>query len=162
MCPRLTRFPEPEQPLFWSIPNGFYIFYNLIFALMSYPLGIIGDKMGLKRTLIVGLFLFAITYFAMAFAIEWWHFIVIFLIYGIYAAASDGISKALITNISKRTETATAIGFYTSFASVAAFFASSIGGLLFLLNPKIMYIFSGTGVLLVVVFFVFVKVKVNE
>ena len=62
---------------------GFYIFYNLVFALMSYPLGIIGDKMGLKRTLIVGLFLFAITYFAMAFAFEWWHFIVIFFIYGI-------------------------------------------------------------------------------
>ena len=141
---------------------GFYIYYNLIFALMAYPLGMIGDKIGLKRTLIFGLLLFSLSYFAIGFAFQWWHYVLIFFIYGIYAAATDGISKALISNISKRTDTATAIGFYTSFASVFAFLASSVGGLLFLFNPKIMFLFSGAGVLMVVIFFVLVKVKVDE
>ena len=141
---------------------GFYIYYNLIFALMAYPLGMIVDKIGLKRTLIFGLLLFSLSYFAIGFAFQWWHYVLIFFIYGIYAAATDGISKALISNISKRTDTATAIGFYTSFASVFAFLASSVGGLLFLFNPKIMFLFSGAGVLMVVIFFVLVKVKVDE
>ena len=39
-----------------------YIFYNLVYALASYPLGAIADKIGLKTMLIAGLFLFAGVY----------------------------------------------------------------------------------------------------
>jgi len=34
---------------------GVYIFYNLIYALFSFPLGIIADKFGLKKIFIIGL-----------------------------------------------------------------------------------------------------------
>lgn len=39
---------------------GVYIFYNLIFALLAYPVGILADKLGLKRIFLIGLFVFAI------------------------------------------------------------------------------------------------------
>ena len=45
---------------------GIYIFYNLIYALFAFPIGILADKVGLKTIFIIGLVLFAIVYFGMA------------------------------------------------------------------------------------------------
>ena len=39
---------------------------------------------------------------------------ILFSIYGIYAAATEGVIKAWITNLAHKENTATAIGFYTS------------------------------------------------
>ena len=43
-----------------------YIFYNLIYALFAFPMGVIADKIGLKTIFIIGLALFTIVYFGMA------------------------------------------------------------------------------------------------
>ena len=140
---------------------GVYIFYNLIYALASLPLGILADKIGLRKTMIIGFSLFAIVYLSMGFATAWWQYAVIFSLYGLYAASTEGVSKALISNISIKEETATAIGFYTSLASIFALLASSIGGLLFFYNPTLMFVFSGTGVVLVVMYFILLKLNRN-
>jgi len=46
---------------------GVYIFYNLIYALSAYPLGILADKIGLKNIFVTGLFLFTLVYAGMGF-----------------------------------------------------------------------------------------------
>jgi len=88
---------------------GFYIFYNLVYALFSYPVGIIADRIGLKTMLLVGLFLFSGVYFLIGWAGSALVFGLLFFFYGIYAASTEGISKALISNLADRNETATAI-----------------------------------------------------
>ena len=50
------------------------------------------------------------------------------LIYGIYAAATEGVTKAWITNVAHDTNTATAVGFYTSCQSICSLLASIIAG----------------------------------
>jgi MFS family permease len=140
---------------------GVYIFYNLVYALFALPIGILADKIGLRKTMIFGFLIFALVYLGMGFAVVWWQFAIIFFLYGLYAASTEGVSKALISNISAKEETATAIGFYTSFASIFALLASSIGGLMFFYSPKLMFIFSGTGVFLVVLYFVLLRLKKN-
>lgn len=109
---------------------GVYIFYNLIYAVFAFPLGILADKIGLKKILIFGLVLFSLSYFLISISTTTIHYIVVFLIYGMYAAATEGISKAWISNIVTKNETATAIGLYTSFQSIATMLASTITGLL--------------------------------
>jgi len=132
---------------------GVYIFYNLIYALISFPVGILADKFGLARTLIAGLVVFAIVYFLLGFAVLSWQFITLFGIYALYAAASEGISKAWISNLADKNKTATAIGFYTSFASIFTMLASSVAGLIwYTLGMKAMFIISGTGVLFVAIY----------
>jgi len=108
---------------------GLYIFYNLVYALCAYPLGRLADKWGLKKIFITGLFLFALVYTGFSFAKEIWVYIILLVLYGIYAAATEGIAKAWISNITSKTETATAIGTFSGFQSIAALFASSMGGL---------------------------------
>lgn len=107
-----------------------YIFYNLVYAISSGPIGILGDKIGLKKTFIIGLCCFVITYAGLPFAPSFTAMLPLFFIYGVYAAATEGISKAWISNIAKKEEVATAIGFYASWQSLFTFLASAFAGLL--------------------------------
>jgi MFS family permease len=107
---------------------GVYIFYNLVYALMSYPLGALGDKIGLKSIFIAGLVLFAIVYGGIIFAASVPILLALFFLYGVYAASTEGISKAWISNIVSKNEVATAIGFYTGMQSIYTLLASSLAG----------------------------------
>lgn len=107
-----------------------YVFYNLVFALAAYPMGVLADKLGTKKVLVAGLLLFAITYAGFAVANEAWMVFALFFLYGLYAAATEGVAKAWITNLAKGNETATAIGFFTSCQSICTLLASVIAGAL--------------------------------
>jgi MFS family permease len=109
---------------------GVYIFYNLVYALAAYPLGILADRLGMKRVFVGGLLLFSAVYAGMAFASAQAVFLVLFFLYGIYAAATEGVAKAWITNICDRKDTATAIGTFTAFQSISTLLASSLAGLI--------------------------------
>ncbi len=164
-----TLFNSSDAFLLLAIKNqglsdeamiGIYIFYNLIYALLAFPIGILADKFGLHRTLVAGLLLFAIVYTCMGFAMALWQFLAVFAGYAIYAAATEGVSKALISNVADKKETATAIGFYTSFASIFTMLASSLAGLMwYSLGPRAMFILSGSGVALTALYLAVVRRK---
>ena len=109
---------------------GIYIFYNLIYALMAYPLGMAADQIGLKKIFLFGLIIFAVVYTGFAFNSNMVVSIILFFLYGLYAAATESVSKAWISNIAAKSETATAIGTYMGFQSIATLIASSLAGLL--------------------------------
>lgn len=123
---------------------GVYIFYNLTYAIFAFPVGIIADKLGLKKIFLSGLILFVIVYLGMSVNTSLAGFLVIFLLYGIYAAATEGISKAWISNISVKKDLATAIGTYTGLQSICTMLASSLAGLLwYRLGDSAAFIFTG-------------------
>jgi MFS family permease len=109
---------------------GIYIFYNLIYALFAFPIGILADKVGLKKIFIIGLLLFSIVYFGMSVNTNLYLFFGLFFLYGMYAAATEGISKAWISNITDKKDTATAIGTFSGFQSICTMLASSLAGLI--------------------------------
>lgn len=128
---------------------GIYIIYNLAYALLSFPIGSLGDKIGLRKILPFGLIMFSIMYIFIHYINSLTGLILLFLIYSIYAASTDGISKAMITNVTDKKDSATGLGFYNCFASIIALIASAIGGLLwYQFSSKIMFLFSGIGALL--------------
>lgn len=132
---------------------GIYIFYNIIYAATSYPMGVFGDRIGLKRTFLLGLLLFAVVYGGMALAPSSESvYLFLFFLYGVYAASTEGISKAWISNVVQPANVATAIGFYTSFQSVMTFAASSLAGWIwFVAGPPVM--FGATAVIVVLIAF---------
>lgn len=133
-----------------------YVFYNLVYALFAYPMGWIADKIGMKGTFIFGLVLFAIVYIGMAFLQNEIMMYILFFIYGLYAATNDGISKAWISKLVPVSETATAIGFHASCASIVTMISSSLAGLIWVaFNPSATFLFSAFGVLMVALYFVF-------
>lgn len=133
---------------------GIYIFYNLIYAIFSYPLGIVADRIGLKKIFIIGLALFAIVYFLMSFADSIILLIIIFFLYGIYAAATEGISKALLTNHCNETDTATAIGTFSAFQSIFTMLASSLAGFIwYKFGASFTFISTGIVTTLVIIYY---------
>lgn len=135
-----------------------YVFYNLVYALFAYPFGAMADRIGMKPTFIIGLLLFAIVYGGMVFVKNELMLYILFFVYGVYAAATEGVSKAWITKVVPHWETATAIGFYASCASIAALFASSVAGLLWVsFSPAVTFSFAAMGVLMVTIYFLFLK-----
>lgn len=146
-----------EQHLTDTMMIGVYIFYNLIYALFSYPIGVLADKIGLKTMLITGLLIFSLVYSFMGFVTALWMFGMLFFLYGIYAACTEGISKALISNLAAKSDTATAIGFYNSAASICTMLSSSLAGFLwFTIGPAAMFLISGIGVLLTALYLILV------
>ncbi|MBC7384253.1 MAG: MFS transporter [Bacteroidia bacterium] len=142
----------------WVI--GVYIFYNLIYALFAMPVGIIADRIGLKKTYIAGLILFTIVYAGMAFNTNNYIFFVLFFLYGLYAAATEGISKAWISNIIDKKDTATAIGTYSAFQSICTLVASSLAGLIwYRYGMAATFIVTSFATLFVILYFVFVGNK---
>ena len=135
---------------------GVYIFYNLIYALFSFPIGIIADNIGLKKMFLTGLVLFACVYFGMAANHNIYVFFGLFFLYGIYAAATEGISKAWISNISAKEDTATAIGTYSGFQSICALVASSFAGFVwFEFGARTAFLLTGIMTLVTIVYFLF-------
>lgn len=61
---------------------GFYIFYNLIYALFSYPMGKIGDQIGIKKTFLGGLVTFIVVYAAIAHVQNFYGILALFFAYG--------------------------------------------------------------------------------
>jgi MFS family permease len=141
-----------------SLTIGAYIFYNGIYALASYPLGSLADKIGLKKVLVAGIFVFSIVYAGFAFATGPVTIFLLFFLYGLYAAATEGIAKAWLTNIAHTKNTGTAIGFYTSCQSICTLLASIIAGFLWSYFGSITtFIATAFVALFVVIFFIFYR-----
>ena len=135
---------------------GVYIFYNLVYALFAFPIGILADKIGLKKMFVFGLILFALVYFGMGVSSDFYSIAVLFFLYGIYAASTEGLSKAWITNITDKKDAATAIGTYSGFQSICAMLASSIAGLIwYQFGSETTFMVTGLATLLVIFYFSF-------
>ncbi len=141
---------------------GVYILYNLVFALTAYPMGILADKLGLKNIFIFGLFIFATVYAGFALGNNLALFIILFVLYGLYQSATDGISKAWISNIVDKRQTATAIGTFTGLQSICALLASTGCGLLWYNFGSQVTFLVTAGVTVVVIIYLQVMVLKGE
>jgi MFS family permease len=140
-----------------------YIFYNIIYALASYPLGSLADKVGFRTTLIFGLAMFTLTYLGVAYAEKVTTFYTIFFFYGLYAAATEGVAKAWISNIADAKDTATAIGTFAGFSSLAALVASSWAGFMWSqFSPQATFISTAIIAGLVMVYFSFLEQDIKN
>lgn len=137
-----------------------YIFYNLVYASVSFPLGKLADKIGLKKMFVFGLIIFSVVYSGMSFSTEVWQICLLFILYGIFNAATEGISKALISNLVPKTETATAIGFYAGWNSICALFASVFAGFLWyqLNSPQATFLVTGSVTMMIAIYLSTIKI----
>lgn len=132
---------------------GLYVFYNLVYAVMAYPVGRLADRIGLKPTLLVGLGLFALVYEGMVVADRLPVFVALLALYGLYAAATEGVAKAWISTISGPRHTATAIGTYAGLGSVCALGANALaGGLWSAFGAAVPFAVTGAATLSVIVY----------
>jgi MFS family permease len=107
-----------------------YIFYNLIYAASSYPLGGLSDKFGKRKIFSIGLIIFSLVYFGFALVPDIKFIWILFALYGIYAASTEGISKAWVSDLIPDEQRGSAIGLLTMLSSFSVMIGSFLTGIL--------------------------------
>ncbi len=142
---------------------GVYIFYNLIYALSAFPIGIIADRVGIKTIFVIGLAFFATVYLGISVNTNRYLFFGLFFLYGIYASATEGISKAWISIITDKNDTATAIGTYSGLQSICTMLASSLTGLIwFQFGATTAFITTAAVTLCVMIYFLTISEPIKR
>ena len=135
-----------------------YIFYNLVYAVTALPLGILADRIGLKAMLIIGLCAYAVLYFGMALMSGGTPFLFLFFAYGIYSSATEGISKAWISNTCESQDLGTALGTFLGFQSITLMIASILTGILWsLIGANTTFLIVGSITTLLIFYFLTLK-----
>jgi len=107
-----------------------YVLYNFVYALWSLPFGSLSDRWGRRQVMVVGMVVFAAVYAGFALARSLWQMIVLFAIYGLYMAATDGVGKAFAVDLVPVHLRATSVGLLGTLAGVATLLASVLAGVL--------------------------------
>lgn len=107
-----------------------YVFYNFIYAVASYPIGLLADRFGKRKMFTAGLFIFALVYFGFGVSENSLLVWVLFTLYGIYAASTEGVSKAWVSDLVPAEFRGTAIGLLTMLSSFAVMLGSFLTGIL--------------------------------
>ncbi len=137
-----------------------YIFYNIIYASSSYPLGRFSDRFGKKNIFILGLLIFSLVYFGFALTnheiIIW----ILFAFYGIYAAATEGVAKAWVSDLIPDQSRGTAIGLLSMLSSIAIMAGSFMTGILWdQFGAQVPFYLSAGVSLVVVILFYLLKTR---
>lgn len=104
--------------------------FNLIYAVLSGPLGALSDKIGRRKLIIGGWIAYGLVYLGFALARAGWQVWTLFGLYGIYYAAVEGTAKALVADLVLDEKRGAAYGLYNAAVGLTAFPASAIAGLL--------------------------------
>jgi len=108
-----------------------YFVYNITLALLSTPAGILSDKIGHRNTFMIGMAIFALTYYLFSTVtsdgLAIW---LLFALLGLYAALTEGIGRAIVVGLVDVEHRATASGVYHAFTGLAALPAGVIFGVL--------------------------------
>ncbi|MBC7195495.1 MAG: MFS transporter, partial [Caldisericia bacterium] len=104
-----------------------YLVYNLTYSLFSYPLGRLSDKIGRKYIIVFGYLIYGLVYIFYAFVENTILIFTLFAIYGLYMAFTEGVEKALISDISPDEFKGSLIGLHATLVGIGLFPASLLG-----------------------------------
>ena len=104
--------------------------FNLVYALAAIPFGSLSDKIGRVPTLVIGWLAYALVYLGFASATHAVLIWVLYGFYGVYYAISQGVSKALLSDIVNIDHRGRAFGIYGMTVGITTLPASFLAGIL--------------------------------
>lgn len=132
----ILRAQHLEVPLVQVV--GMLIVFNIVYALTALPSGILSDKIGRKRVIIIGWSIYALIYLGFAMATDIWQTWLLFAGYGLYYGAFQGVGKAFVADLVPPERRGTAYGMYNGVMSLFLLPASLIAGWLWdKFNPEL-------------------------
>ena len=114
--------------VFWVLI--LFVAFNLVYALAAMPAGVISDRLGRKRVIVVGWTIYALSYLGLALASAKWQVWLLFALYGLYYGISEGVTRAFVSDLVPVERRGTAYGWYHAAVGISLLPASVIAGLL--------------------------------
>jgi len=107
-----------------------YLVFNVIYTLAAFPAGVLSDRIGRRALLVTGYVFYGLVYLGFAMASKGQYLWLLFGLYGLYSAATEGIEKALVAEIAPADQKATLLGLHATMVGIGLLPASVIGGAL--------------------------------
>lgn len=106
------------------------LLFNSVYASISLPAGILSDKLGRRRVIILGWLVYGVVYlgFALASPEAPWQLWLLFGLYGVYYGLAEGVSRAFIADLVPAEKRGTAYGLFHGVVGVTLLPASLIAG----------------------------------
>jgi MFS family permease len=120
-----------------------YVTYNVVYALGSYPAGLLADRLPRSAVFGIGLAFFAIGYLGLGLTTDRVTAWLLLGAYGLFAACTDGVGKAWISSMVGSDRQATAQGVFQGASGLAILFAGVWAGLLWGADGRLPLLVSG-------------------
>ena len=118
-----------------GIPDTFipivYLIFNSVSVAFAVPIGSLSDRIGRERLIIFGYVLYSLIYLGFALSGSPASIVLLFALYGLYSASTDGVQKALVTDIIDKRLKGTGLGIYDFLVGITLLPASLIAGILY-------------------------------
>ena len=108
-----------------------YLITNTVAVIAAIPLGSLSDRVGKEKILVAGFLIYALVYFLFGRTSDTVAITLLFALYGLYSAATDGIQKAFVTDIVDKNKKGTGLGIYNAILGITLLPASIIAGVLY-------------------------------
>ncbi|NPV07636.1 MAG: MFS transporter [Anaerolineae bacterium] len=107
-----------------------YALFNLVSSAAAIPAGQLSDRIGRRRAITYGWLIYGVTYLGFALVRQAWAVWVLYALYGLFYALTEGSGKALVAEYTPEANRGTAYGLYNASVGVMALPASLIAGAL--------------------------------
>lgn len=120
-----------------------YVFFNIVYAIFAVPSGMLSDKIGRKKVLIMGYLVFAVICIGFVFSSSLISLIILFGSYGIFYAMIEGNQRAFASDFAPENLRASGLGAFHTCIGIGTLTGSVIAGILWTyVNPSISFIFG--------------------
>ncbi|WEU40664.1 MAG: MFS transporter [Candidatus Odinarchaeum yellowstonii] len=113
-----------------SLSLFLYILFNLVYAVFSFPAGVISDRIGRKKTLIIGYLFFTLTNIVFLAYRNIFGLVLGFILYGFFNALTEANQRALAADLAPEYLRGTILGSFQALISFLSFLSSLITGLI--------------------------------
>jgi MFS family permease len=107
-----------------------YLVFNVIYTLAAFPAGVLSDRIGRRTLLVAGYIFYGLVYLGFALVSKGQFLWLLFGVYGLYSALTEGVEKALVAEIAPDDQKATLLGLHATLVGIGLLPASIIGGAL--------------------------------
>ncbi|MCJ7768955.1 MAG: MFS transporter [Dehalococcoidales bacterium] len=130
----ILRAQDLETPLIQV--TLMLVLFNITYAAVSWPAGILSDKLGRRGIIAIGWAIYALVYLGFALSSSLWQIWLLFAAYGIYYGIVEGVARAFVADLVPAERRGTAYGLYHGVVGLTLLPASLIAGWLWdTVNP---------------------------
>jgi MFS family permease len=104
------------------------VVFNFACAATSLPAGVLSDRLGRRRVITLGWFIYVLVYLGFALASELWQVWLLFACYGVYYGVVEGVARAFVADLVPEEKRGTAYGLYHGVVGLTLLPASLIAG----------------------------------
>ena len=126
-----------------AMPILLYVFFNIVYAGFAFPAGVLADRFGRLKMIVLGYILFLGTCLGFAYSNLLMLYVFLFIVYGLTYALIEGNMRAYVAELSPPERRGTVLGAFHTCVGLAALPANLLAGTIWQFgSPQLTFIYG--------------------